>query len=140
MQVSKTYGGPNSSKQIAYLWAKSIGGDAAVKLLTKFSLLSAAIDFAIENQHLDFAYELARTSQDKALLQTVYLKHAMVLEDIGKFGEAEAAFIQAGKPREAVEMYIHSEDWVSNLIAKLQHYFLGCCIAGRREIRSIKCS
>ena len=48
-QVSKAHGGPSASKQVAYLWAKSLGGDSAVKLLTKFGLLEAAIDYATEN-------------------------------------------------------------------------------------------
>jgi intraflagellar transport protein 172 len=34
---------------VAYLWAKSLGGDSAVKLLNKFGLLEAAIDYASEN-------------------------------------------------------------------------------------------
>lgn len=48
-QVSKAHGGPNAAKQVAYLWAKNLGGDSAVKLLTKFGLLEAAIDYAAEN-------------------------------------------------------------------------------------------
>ncbi len=31
------------------MWAKSLGGDSAVKLLSKFGLLEAAIDYAAEN-------------------------------------------------------------------------------------------
>ena len=48
-QVSKAHGGQNAAKQVAYLWAKSLGGDSAVKLLNKFGLLEAAIDYATEN-------------------------------------------------------------------------------------------
>ena len=48
-QVSKSHGGPTAAKQVAYLWAKNLGGDSAVKLLTKFGLLEAAIDYATEN-------------------------------------------------------------------------------------------
>ena len=39
----------------------------------------------------------------------------MFLEDEGKYKEAENAFILAGKPREAILMYIHNEDWPSAL-------------------------
>ena len=49
LQVSKASGGQTAAKQVAYLWAKSLGGDSAVKLLTKFGLLEAAIDYAAEN-------------------------------------------------------------------------------------------
>ena len=47
--MAKSHGGQTASKQVAYLWAKSLGGDSAVKLLTKFGLLEAAIDYAAEN-------------------------------------------------------------------------------------------
>jgi len=49
VQVAKAQGGQTASKQVAYLWAKSLGGDSAVKLLNKFGLLEAAIDYAAEN-------------------------------------------------------------------------------------------
>lgn len=48
-RVAKAYGGPAISKQVAYLWAKSLGGDSAVKLLSKFGLLEEAIDYATDN-------------------------------------------------------------------------------------------
>jgi len=48
-KVAKAHGGQNAAKQVAYLWAKNLGGDSAVKLLTKFGLLEAAIDYAAEN-------------------------------------------------------------------------------------------
>lgn len=89
-------------------------GDQAIKLLTKFGLLESAIDFAAENGHYDFAFELAK--ENKAKLSEIYLKHAMSLEDQGKFKEAEAEFIQAGKPKEAIEMHIHNEDYDSALV------------------------
>ncbi|KAI9201990.1 uncharacterized protein BJ171DRAFT_584638 [Polychytrium aggregatum] len=109
-RIGKAYGGPNSAKQVAYLWARSLGGESAVKLLTKFGLLDAAIDFATENGAFDFAFELSRFA-DKYKLADVHYKHAMFLEDEGKFPEAEAAFILAGKPKEAILMYIHNENW-----------------------------
>ncbi|KAJ3030518.1 hypothetical protein HK097_005620, partial [Rhizophlyctis rosea] len=110
-RVGKAYGGPTSAKQVAYLWARSLGGESAVKLLTKFSLLSPAIDYATENGAFDFAFELSRFSTDKTKLADVHYKHAMFLEDEGKFKEAEQSFVLAGKPKEAILMYIHNEDW-----------------------------
>lgn len=35
----------------------------------------------------------------------------MFLEDEGRFQEAEDEFIKAGKPKEAVLMYVHVQDW-----------------------------
>ncbi|KAI8611221.1 hypothetical protein BC830DRAFT_1069003 [Chytriomyces sp. MP71] len=113
-RVAKSHGGSNSTKQVAYLWARSLGGESAVKLLTKFGLLEAAIDFATENGAFDFAFELSRFA-DKFKLADIHYKHAMFLEDEGKFKEAESAFILAGKPKEAILMYIHTENWVEAL-------------------------
>ncbi|TPX67270.1 hypothetical protein SpCBS45565_g03981 [Spizellomyces sp. 'palustris'] len=113
-RVAKAHGGPTSAKQVAYLWARSLGGESAVKLLSKFGLLDAAIDFATENGAFDFAFELSRFA-DKHKLADVHYKHAMFLEDEGKFKEAEQAFVLAGKPKEAILMYIHNEDWDASL-------------------------
>ena len=51
----------------------------------------------------EFASDLARTAM-KDKLPDIYLKHAMFLEDEGKFQEAEREFIKANKPKEAVLM------------------------------------
>ena len=32
---------------------------------------------------------------------------------LGKFAEAEASFIKASRPKEAVLMYVHCQDWDS---------------------------
>lgn len=48
-QVAKSHGAKQAAQQVAYLWAKSLGGDSSVKLLTKFGLLESAIDYASEN-------------------------------------------------------------------------------------------
>jgi intraflagellar transport protein 172 len=38
-----------------------------------------------------------------------------VLEDEGRFADAESHFVLAGKPKEAVDMHIHERDWPSAL-------------------------
>jgi intraflagellar transport protein 172 len=40
----------------------------------------------------------------KQKLPDVHLKHAMFLEDEGRFKEAEEEFINAKKPKEAIDM------------------------------------
>lgn len=45
-QVAKSHGDPETQKQVAYMWARSLGGEAAVKLLSKFGLLEYAIEMA----------------------------------------------------------------------------------------------
>ncbi|XP_063414390.1 intraflagellar transport protein 172 homolog isoform X2 [Mytilus trossulus] len=111
-RVAKSAGGATAAKQVAYLWAKSLGGDSAVKLLNKFGLVEAAIDYASENCAFEFAFELARLAM-KNKLPDIHLKYAMYLEDEGKFQEAEDEFIKAAKPKEAVLMYVHNQDWDS---------------------------
>ena len=39
--------------------------------------------------------------------------HSLSLSSQGKFVEAEEEFIRAGKPKEAVLMYVHQQDWDS---------------------------
>ena len=114
IRVAKGHGGVNASKQVAYAWAVHLGGEAGAKLLTKFGLIEQAIDYATESGKFDQAFELARTSL-KAKLPEVHLKKAMYLEDEGNFKEAEVEFINAKKPKEAIDMYVHQQDWASAL-------------------------
>lgn len=112
LRVAKVYGGVNASKQVAYAWAITLGGDAAGALLRKLGLAEGAVEYAVESGAFVNAQELARCAglgQDK--IAEVGLKYAMYLEDEGRFAEAEAEFISAGKPKEAIDMYIHNEDW-----------------------------
>lgn len=111
-RVAKSHGGAGAQKQVAYLWARSLGGEAAVKLLNKFGLLEYAIESASNNLSFDFAFDLARLSC-KEKIPEIHLKHAIYLEDEGKFAEAEVEFIKAGKPKEAVLMYVHNKDWTN---------------------------
>ncbi|XP_026197771.1 intraflagellar transport protein 172 homolog [Anabas testudineus] len=111
-RVAKSNGGAGAQKQVAYLWARSLGGEAAVRLLNKFGLLEYAIDSASNNFSFDFAFDLARLAC-KEKIPDIHLKHAIYLEDEGKFPEAEVEFIKAGKPKEAVFMYVHNKDWAN---------------------------
>ncbi|XP_048371540.1 intraflagellar transport protein 172 homolog [Sphaerodactylus townsendi] len=111
-RVAKAHGGANSHKHVAFLWAKSLGGEAAVKLLNKFGLLEMAIDHAADNNMFDFAFELARLSL-KQKLPEIHFKCGSFLEDEGKFEEAEVEFVKAGKPKEAVLMYAHAQNWAA---------------------------
>ncbi|KAG7173582.1 Intraflagellar transport protein 172-like [Homarus americanus] len=111
-RVAKQEGGANAGKQVAFLWARTLRGDAAVKLLNKFGLLEQCIDYACESMQFEFAFELARIAM-KNKVPDIHYKCAMALEDDGKYGEAESEFIQAVKPKEAVLMYVHAQDWES---------------------------
>ncbi|KXS17578.1 hypothetical protein M427DRAFT_121993 [Gonapodya prolifera JEL478] len=119
-RVAKLHGGTNAAKQVVYLWARSLNGEGAVKLLTKLGLLETILDFAMENGAFDFAFELSKFADDYKLLD-IHYKQAMFLEDEGRFKEAEQAFVLSGKPREAILMYIHNEDWNAALSVAESH-------------------
>ncbi|DBA03525.1 TPA: hypothetical protein N0F65_011426 [Lagenidium giganteum] len=110
IRVAKFHGGINASKRVAYAWAMDLGGEQGSKLLTRLGLIEPAIDYAIESGAFEHAFELARNCAPKKLPE-VHLKHALFLEDEERFKEAEEEFIKAGKPREALDMYIHQQDW-----------------------------
>jgi len=114
MRVAKAQGGPNAAKRVAYAWALSLGGDAGAKLLTKQGLIEPAIDYAVESGAFDHAFELARAACP-AKLPDVHLKHALFLEDEERYKDAEAEFVAAHKPREAIDMYLHQQAWADAL-------------------------
>ena len=108
--VAKFRGGQTAANRVAYAWALSLGGEAGAKLLSKLGLTEQAIDYAIDSGAFDHAFQLARASLRRKL-PDVHLKHALYLEDEGRFREAETEFIKAEKPKEPIEMYIHQQDW-----------------------------
>jgi intraflagellar transport protein 172 len=110
IRVAKLHGGANASKRVAYAWALALGGEAGAKLLTKLGLIEPAIDYAMESGAYDHAFELARSSLQRKLPE-IHLKHALFLEDEEKYAEAEDEFVNASKPREAIDMYVHQQDW-----------------------------
>ena len=78
------------------------------------------IDYACESYQFEFAFELARlAAQHKT--SDIHVKYAMALEDEGKFKESEAHFVKGGKPKEAVLMYVHNQDWDSAQRVAEQH-------------------
>ena len=91
-----------------------------MKLLAKFGILEAGIDYACESYQFEFAFELARTAM-KEKVEEIHYKYAMALEDDGKFKEAEQHFVKAKKPKEAVLMYVHNQDWDSAQQVAEQH-------------------
>lgn len=109
-RIALNNGGQEAVEPVVYLWAKSLGGDSAVRLLNRLSLLESCISNACDTYQFDFAFELARIGM-KSKLEEVHYKYALVLEDNGQFSEAEKQFIKANKPKEAISMYIHNQDW-----------------------------
>jgi len=120
VRVAKLHGGPAASKQVAFAWAVSLGGEAGAKLLQKFGLIEQAIDYAIESNAFQHAFELCRTAA-KDKLPEARLKYAMYLEDEGRFKEAEEEFVEANKPKEAIDMYLHNQYWVGAMRVAENH-------------------
>ncbi|KAJ8919865.1 hypothetical protein NQ315_006394 [Exocentrus adspersus] len=112
-RVAKQNGGPTAANQVAFLWARALPVDSAIKLLNKYGILEPCINYACETYQFEFAFQLCKNLPSK--VTEVHLKYAMALEDDGKFAEAEAEFVQAGKPKEAVLMYVHAQNWIGAL-------------------------
>lgn len=112
IRVAKFYGGINACKRVTIALLMAIGVLEGAKYLTKHGLVEAAIDHAAENGAFDMATELATQNMPKKL-QEIALKHALFLEDEERFAEAEEEFIRANKPKEAIDMYVHQQDWAN---------------------------
>lgn len=112
LRVAKNYGGQAAYKQAAYEFAMSVGGEAAMKMLIKRGLGELAVDVAVERHEWTTAFSIAdRTCKEK--VADIHLQYAMALEDEGKFAKAEEEFIAAKKPKEAIDMYIHQQEWAA---------------------------
>ena len=112
-RVAKQKGTEGSSNQVAYMWAKSLSVEGAARLLTKMGLVENSITFACDSGQFDFALDLCKATGKTA--DEVHFKIALTLEDEGKFDEAEAEFILANKPKEAIMMHTHGGDWKAAL-------------------------
>jgi intraflagellar transport protein 172 len=114
VRAARAGGGGAASKQVAYAWARSLDDDAGAALLKKFGLLESGVEHFCECGDFEHALLLAKHGGFKnGQIKEVYLKRALFLEDEGKYAEAEKAFIEADKPKEAIDMFVHAEDWAS---------------------------
>lgn len=114
IRVAKFYGGINACKRVTVALLMALGVPQGSKHLVKHGLVEAAIDHATETGEFELAFDLCNHSMPKKL-PDVYTKQALFLEDDERFREAEEAFIKAQTPREAIDMYVHQQDWVSAL-------------------------
>ena len=112
IRVAKFYGGIQACKRVTIALIMAIGVVEGSKYLSKHQLVDAAIEHATENGAFDIAVDLATHNSPKKLTE-IYLKHALLLEDDDRFREAEEEFLKANKPREAIDMYVHQQDWLS---------------------------
>ncbi|KAK7194890.1 intraflagellar transport protein 172 [Novymonas esmeraldas] len=120
VRVAKVHGGANAAKQVVVSRATVMDGEEGVRLLGKFNLVEAGIDAALESSKFDLALQWAQLAQP-AKVPYVYLKYAMHYEDQGDFRMAEDAFIKSGKPREAIDMYVHQHDFTGAMRVAENH-------------------
>ncbi|OTF75067.1 Wimple/ift172-like protein, partial [Euroglyphus maynei] len=100
-RVSRANGGASAAKQVAFHWAQTMSTPQ-----------EAVVDYALENNEFEFALSLIRNSSDlKHKLIDVQLKYAGWLENENLFNEAETMYVEAGKPKEAVVMYLHHNNF-----------------------------
>lgn len=114
-RVARAHGGQQAAQRVAYAQAVALGGDAGMKLLARLGLMEQAIDYACDTGDWERALEMAGRHGKGEKIPIVHFKRAMKLEDMGQYAAAEAAFIAAEKPREAVEMHLHLKDFASAL-------------------------
>lgn len=120
IRVAKFHGGIGACKRVTLAILTAAGVPEGSKYLTKHGLVEAAIDYAAETGAFDLATDLATQLLPKKL-PDVYLKYALLLEDDEKYDQAEEQFLRAGKPKEAIEMFIHVSDWKSALRVAENH-------------------
>lgn len=118
-RVAKQNGGTAAANQVAFLWSRTLSIDSAIKLLNKYGILEPCINYACETYQFEFAFQLCKELPSK--VSEVHYRYAMALEDDGKFAEAETEFILAEKPREAVLMYVHAQNWIAALRVAESH-------------------
>jgi intraflagellar transport protein 172 len=109
-RVAKTHGGSEAWQREALSQALEMGGEAGKNMLRELGLVVRAIDYCCEIKDWDGARELARRHAPEKM-ETITYKRALQLEDDSRFDEAEAEFVAAGRPREAVEMHLHQKNW-----------------------------
>lgn len=92
------------------MWSRSLAPELGARLLSRLGYLDACLQMTSEAGQFNWALEVAKYAGIEQQRE-VHYRYAMVLEDEGRFSEAEREFLKAGKAMEAVQMYIHTRDW-----------------------------
>lgn len=67
-RVAKQNGGPTAANQVAFLWAKTLPIDSAVKLLNKYGILEHCVNYACETYQFEFAFQLCKGLPNKVII------------------------------------------------------------------------
>ena len=92
------------------MWARTLAPELGAKLLGRLNYLDPCLQMACEASLFDWALDVVKYGTPE-LQKEVHYRYAMALEDEGRYAEAEREFIKANKAMEAVQMYIHTQNW-----------------------------
>eukprot|EP00672_Neobodo_designis_P025471 CAMPEP_0174835280 /NCGR_PEP_ID=MMETSP1114-20130205/5324_1 /TAXON_ID=312471 /ORGANISM="Neobodo designis, Strain CCAP 1951/1" /LENGTH=1775 /DNA_ID=CAMNT_0016069225 /DNA_START=364 /DNA_END=5691 /DNA_ORIENTATION=+ len=134
VRVAKVNGGPVAVKNVVLSRVMATDAQEGAQLLQRFSLVEAGIDAALESQKFELALQWAQIAMPQKL-PYVFLKNAMHWEDQGEFRMAEDSFVKAGKPREAIDMYVHQHDFDAAMRVAEAHDPAGIPIVGTAQGR-----
>jgi intraflagellar transport protein 172 len=104
IRVCRSNGSNKESCELAKKWAESLGPEKGLQKLLKMKLIDAAIEYLTEKQKFEEAFKMAEEIA-RHKIPDVYLKQAFYFEDEQRYRESEDAFIKAGKPAEAINMW-----------------------------------
>eukprot|EP00210_Caulerpa_lentillifera_P003637 g3472.t1 len=110
IRVAQTHNDVAVLHQVAFECAQTALVAGSQSALQIPDLIDDAINHALQNGLYSDAESLAN-SFCPDLLPEIHLRYAMHLEDEGFFDEASECFIKAGKPQEALDMFVHSQEW-----------------------------
>ncbi len=114
VRVAKLHGGDAARKRVLFERARTLGLEEGSKLLVKHAIVDDAVEDAIVMGQFDYAFKLANAASPAKVVD-VHYKYALHLEDEGRFDKAEESFVKANKPKEAIDMYTHQQDWAAAL-------------------------
>jgi intraflagellar transport protein 172 len=120
IRIAKLHGGSAACKRVIVDILVALGPTKGMKVLNKHGLVVAAIDYCAESGDFELALQLAQAAMPMKT-KDVHYKYALYLEDEEHYKEAEEEFIKANKAREAIDMYLHQQDWERALQVAEQH-------------------
>lgn len=120
MRVAKQHGGQAAYEVVACAYASRLAPDASIAFLVSRGLVDRAVDAALERHDFAEAFRIGAAAAP-GKLSDVHLQLAMSLEDDGRFDQAETEFVAAGKPREAIDMWMHQQEWARALQVAQAH-------------------
>jgi intraflagellar transport protein 172 len=127
-RVARLGGGPDAANRVAIAQVRALvaaagggsggGSTASVAASDLHAGITLLVDAGLVDARdwqlaVDTAEQHCSSEALPGALAHVAYRHGMALEDVGEFAAAEAEFLRAGRPREAVDMHVHVRDWAA---------------------------